>query len=147
MADLTKVCNHPELFERADVRAPFSFARFGQVVTSGRELEPLELRYATTNPIEYRIPQLIYEDGGLLNVPRADSGLRADSECLTKLMNIWSIDWVQRSLYEGVSDRAGTVCVWLTVLQNIPRSRFYGFWIRPLLRFTNSMSHPFFAEG
>jgi DNA helicase INO80 len=107
MADLSKVCNHPELFERADVRAPFSFSRFGQVGPSGRELEPLELRYSTTNPIEYRIPQLIYEDGGLLDVPRGDSGLRADSECLTKMMNIWSIDWVQRSLYEGLSTERG----------------------------------------
>jgi chromatin-remodeling ATPase INO80 len=124
-----QVCNHPELFEQADVRAPFSFSRFGQAGPLGREVEPIDLPYSTRNPIEYSIPQLIYDGGGLLNVPQEDSRLRADSDCLTKLMNIWSIDWIQRSLHEGRFDSCG---IRAPLILSLERSSF------SFLRFINT---------
>ena len=57
-----KVCNHPELFERADVRAPFSFAKFAGTSNLLREGDFVEVPYSTRNPIEFQIPQLFYED-------------------------------------------------------------------------------------
>jgi len=98
-----KVCNHPELFERADVVAPFSFSRFGRTLPNSREVEPVDLPNSSRNPIEFRIPELFWEDGGLLDVPRESDKFRGDSGCLTKLMNIWSTDWIYRSLQEGTA--------------------------------------------
>ena len=98
-----KVCNHPELFERADVVAPFSFSRFGRTLPNNREVEPVDLPNSSWNPIEFKIPELFWEDGGLLDTPRESEELRSDSNCLTKLMNIWSTDWIHRSLKEGAA--------------------------------------------
>ena len=68
-----KVCNHPELFERADVVAPFSFSEFGRPGPLNREGDFVQLPYSTRNPIEYTIPTLFLQDGGLLDVPQEDS--------------------------------------------------------------------------
>ncbi|KAI0348677.1 hypothetical protein BDW22DRAFT_1320092 [Trametopsis cervina] len=93
-----KVCNHPELFERADVVAPFSFSLFGKPGPISREGDFVQLPYSTRNPIEYEIPSLLYNDGGLLDVPRDGSPLQADRGPMATLLNIWSTDWMQRSL-------------------------------------------------
>ncbi|KAJ7706045.1 SNF2 family N-terminal domain-containing protein [Mycena rosella] len=95
-----KVCNHPELFERADVVAPFSFARFGRTGSLMREGDFVSLQYSTRNPIEMTIPELLYQDGGILSVPSENSTSVSQSSCLTKLFNIWSTDWIHRSLYD-----------------------------------------------
>ena len=96
-----QVCNHPELFERADVVAPFSFSDFGKSGPLNREGDFVQLAYSTRNPIEYTIPKLLYEDGGLLNVPREDAPAVEDTHRVAKLMNIWSTDWIHRSSQEG----------------------------------------------
>lgn len=69
-----KVCNHPDLFERADINSPFSFAVFGKTsslvssaaaaaVTSNNKGEVFtDLMYSTQNPITYNIPRLVYEE-------------------------------------------------------------------------------------
>ncbi|THH20832.1 hypothetical protein EW146_g598 [Bondarzewia mesenterica] len=99
-----KVCNHPELFERADVVAPFSFCRFGQSGPLNREGDFIMVPYSTRNPIEYAVPTLFYLDGGLLDVPNETSlHLRSDSSVFNKLMNIWSTDWIERSYCEDSS--------------------------------------------
>ena len=98
-----KVCNHPELFERADVAAPFSFSRFGRTLPNNREVEPVDLPNSSRNPVEFGIPELFWMDGGLLDIPREGDEVRSDSSYLTKLMNIWSTDWIHRSLQEGDS--------------------------------------------
>ncbi|KAF9787052.1 DNA ATP-dependent helicase [Thelephora terrestris] len=95
-----KVCNHPELFERADVVAPFSFSRFGRTLPNVREVEPVDLPNSSRNPIEFKVPELFWEYGGILSAPREGDELRSDSSCLTKLMNIWPTDWIHRSLQE-----------------------------------------------
>ncbi|KAI0757147.1 SNF2 family N-terminal domain-containing protein [Daedaleopsis nitida] len=95
-----KVCNHPELFERADVVAPFSFSEFGQSGPLNREGDFVQLPYSTRNPIEYTIPTLFLEDGGLLDVPQENSLMRTGDGPLARMMNIWSTDAVYRSLQE-----------------------------------------------
>ncbi|GJE85992.1 SNF2 family N-terminal domain-containing protein [Phanerochaete sordida] len=92
-----KVVNHPELFERADVTAPFSFSAFGRPGPLSREGDFVDLPYSTRNPIDYEIPRLLYEDGGLLDVPREDARLHQDRGPLATLYNIWSTDWIQKS--------------------------------------------------
>lgn len=95
-----QVCNHPELFERADVVAPFSFSRFGRPGPLSREGDFVSLPYSTRNPIEYVIPELLYRDGGLLSVPSERSKALSGGTCLSKLFNIWSTDWIHRSMCE-----------------------------------------------
>ncbi|EJS43823.1 ino80p [Saccharomyces arboricola H-6] len=84
-----KVCNHPDLFERADVDSPFSFTTFGKTTSmltasvannnssvvnnSNMNLSSMsssnisngkftDLIYSSRNPIKYYLPRLIYDD-------------------------------------------------------------------------------------
>lgn len=57
-----KVCNHPDLFERADVRSPFSFGKFAETSSFLREGNDLEYSYSTENEINYELPRLIYDE-------------------------------------------------------------------------------------
>ncbi|KAI0735329.1 SNF2 family N-terminal domain-containing protein [Earliella scabrosa] len=98
-----KVCNHPELFERADVVAPFSFSEFGRSGPLNREGDFVQLPYSTRNPIEYTIPTLFLQDGGLVNVPQENSLMRTGDGPLARMMNIWSTDAIYRSLQEDSS--------------------------------------------
>ena len=91
-----QVCNHPELFERADVTAPFSFCEFGKSGPLMKEADFVILPYSSRNPIQYSIPLLLSSDGGSMNI--ATTSLD-HSSVLTKLMNIWSTDWIHQSLY------------------------------------------------
>ncbi|KAI0307777.1 SNF2 family N-terminal domain-containing protein [Multifurca ochricompacta] len=99
-----KVCNHPELFERADVVAPYSFTEFGRSGPLNRQGDFVMGPYSTRNPIEYSIPELLYLDGGLKDVPFSGTGvtLQPDQGILHKLMNIWTTDWIQHSLMNDV---------------------------------------------
>ncbi|KAF9270344.1 hypothetical protein L218DRAFT_888813 [Marasmius fiardii PR-910] len=96
-----KVCNHPELFERADVVSPFAFARYGRTGSFAREGDLVSLPYSTRNPISVDIPTLIYRDGGILSVPREES--THDTNYLAKLMSIWSADHIHNSFYDDSS--------------------------------------------
>jgi len=80
--------------------APFSFSNFGKSGPLNREGDFVQLAYSTRNPIEYAIPKLLYEDGGLLDVPREDAPAVGDTRRIARLMNIWSTDWVYRSSQE-----------------------------------------------
>lgn len=94
-----KVCNHPELFERADVVAPFSFASFGRSGNLAREGDFVDLPYSVRNPVQISIPKLFYQDGGLLDVPSASAESK-NTGILGRLCNIWSTNWIHRSLYD-----------------------------------------------
>jgi chromatin-remodeling ATPase INO80 len=93
-----KVCNHPYLFERADVRSPLSFASFGATANIPEEGPQLSLAYTTRNHIVYDVPKLVYRHGGMLYVPgeHSDTGVR--QRYLDKLMNIWQADHIDSSL-------------------------------------------------
>jgi len=95
-----KVCNHPELFERADVVAPFSFCTFGKSGPLSREGDFLLLPYSTANPIVYEIPQLLFHDGGLLDVPCESLSLPQLSGKVRKDLSIWSTERLEKALYE-----------------------------------------------
>ncbi|KAI0318480.1 SNF2 family N-terminal domain-containing protein [Amylostereum chailletii] len=126
-----KVCNHPELFERADVVAPFSFAQFGQSGPLNREGDFVMVPYSTRNPIEYSIPRLLWDEGGLLDIPHEDydTPLQPHNGVLHKLMNIWTTDYIQRSLQEDA-------CSTFSFLRfvDIPPSEAHALHIAPLVR-------------
>lgn len=92
-----KVCNHPDLFERADVRSPLSFSSFGTTPNIAREGRVLSLAYTTRNRIKYDVPKLMYRHGGMLDVPSEDSDAGARRRLLASLLNIWQPDYVESS--------------------------------------------------
>lgn len=93
------MCNHPELFERADVIASLAFSRFGQSGQLSREGNFVALSYSSRNPIELPVPSLFYHDG-ILDFPSKNSHDLLHGGPLSKLYNIWSTNWIQRSLYD-----------------------------------------------
>jgi DNA helicase INO80 len=98
-----KVCNHPDLFERADTWSPFSFGYFAETASFMREGREVRVSYSTRNLIEYRLPRLICRNGGRLDIAGSDNpkaGFR--KRYLDNLMNVWNPEHVHRS-----SQRAG----------------------------------------
>lgn len=95
-----KVCNHPELFERADVTAPFAFAAFPLTGNIVRDPDVLHVSYATKSIIEYTIPKTLYREGGMTHVVGDKSAKGSDTLHLNRLLNIWTPDHIQRSLKE-----------------------------------------------
>lgn len=118
-----QVCNHPELFERADVMAPFSFAHFGRSGPLGREGDLIFVPYSTRNPIEYQVPELLYLDGGVVDIPSVKPGPRSRRLCVRNLFNIWSTDRIYQSMYdeiEGIVHTTPPAQITLTTIFRVP---------------------------
>jgi DNA helicase INO80 len=93
-----KVCNHPDLFERADTWSPFSFAYFAETASFLREGQNVSVAYSTRNLIEYRLPRLVCRNGGRLDIAGPENpkaGFRG--HYLDHLMNVWSPDNIHES--------------------------------------------------
>ena len=91
---LRKVCNHPELFVRADVSAPFSLVRFAPGGPVSRDPAVIDLPYSTASPIEVSLPKLVYRAG----LGGVDEPLSTDTDHLHRLLRIWSPEWMHTSL-------------------------------------------------
>ncbi|KAK3995559.1 putative DNA helicase ino80 [Cladorrhinum sp. PSN332] len=94
-----KVCNHPDLFERADTTSPFSCGYYAETASFVREGTNVTVGYSTRSLIDYELPQLLWRDGGRLDKPGPDN-LRAGfrSKCLGHMMNIWTPENIRESL-------------------------------------------------
>ncbi|KAF2263917.1 helicase SWR1 [Lojkania enalia] len=93
-----KVCNHPDLFERADTWSPFSFAYFAETASFLREGQNVRVGYSTRSLIEYRLPRLICRNGGRLDVPGAENPkVGFKGHYLHNLMNIWNSEHIHES--------------------------------------------------
>jgi hypothetical protein len=97
---VAQVCNHPELFARADVDAPYSFVSYGRSGPIRRDTDVIHAPYSSKNPIDYSIPELFYVDGGLVDVPHEDAPMKTGPGVLARLMNVWSAEAIQKSLGE-----------------------------------------------
>lgn len=64
-----KVCNHPDLFERAETVSPFSFGYFAQCGSLMREGLSIDMKYSIRNLIEYKLPKLIWRQEGRIDAP------------------------------------------------------------------------------
>ncbi|KAF9431688.1 putative DNA helicase ino80 [Entomortierella beljakovae] len=95
-----KVCNHPELFERADVVSPLALCSFSQTPSIAREGDDLYVAYTTRSKISYSIPKRLFREGGILNVPSEKSNAGSETKYLHQLMNIWTPDHIQESMFE-----------------------------------------------
>ncbi|RUP46236.1 SNF2 family N-terminal domain-containing protein [Jimgerdemannia flammicorona] len=101
-----KVCNHPELFERADVRSPFTFCEFSITPSISREGEHLYCPYTTRSAIKFHIPKQLYRQGGILTIPSENSVAGFSTRYLDNLMNIWQPDYIHQSMFSDEPDAA-----------------------------------------
>jgi DNA helicase INO80 len=88
-----KVCNHPDLFERADTKSPFSFSYFAETASFIREGNNVNVAYSVRNLIEYKVPRLVYRDSGRVDLPgpqNPNAGWR--NKALNHMMNVFSPD-------------------------------------------------------
>ncbi|KAG6357167.1 hypothetical protein INS49_015044 [Diaporthe citri] len=98
-----KVCNHPDLFERAETTSPFFTGYFAETASFIREGNNVPVAYSTRSLIDYELPKLVWRDGGRLYKAGGDNqkaGFR--NKYLQHMMNIWTPDNVRESL--GGSD-------------------------------------------
>ena len=97
-----KVCNHPDLFERADTWSPFSFGSFAETPSFLREGQNVRVGYTTRNLIEYSLPRLVGRNGGRLDMPGPENGKAGfRGHYLYNLMNVWDPDSMEKSAREA----------------------------------------------
>ena len=93
-----KVCNHPDLFERADTNSPLSLAYFAECASFMREGSNVNVGYSTRNLIEYDLPRLLCSPEARLDVPGPDNSKAGfKGKYLAELMNIWTPENIQKS--------------------------------------------------
>ncbi|KAG0057172.1 putative DNA helicase ino80 [Gryganskiella cystojenkinii] len=95
-----KVCNHPELFERADVVSPLALCSYSQTPSIAREGNDMFVAYTTRSQISFSIPKRLYREGGILRVPSRQSNAGSDTKYLDQLLNIWTPDHITESMYQ-----------------------------------------------
>lgn len=96
-----KVCNHPDLFERADTVSPFSMSTFAETASFMREGPFVQVGYSVKNPIEYDLPRMLCNDGGRLDIA-GPSNQRAGflSHYLGNKFSIFSPESIKDSVQE-----------------------------------------------
>jgi chromatin-remodeling ATPase INO80 len=98
-----KVCNHPDLFERADTTSPFSSGYFAETASFVREGHEVAVGYSTRSLIDYTLPRLLWTQGGRLHkAGEGNEGAGMRNRYLNHLMNIWTPDKIRDSM--GGSD-------------------------------------------
>lgn len=94
-----KVCNHPDLFERADVQSSFAFGDFAETSSFLRETE-LELSYSLRNHISFDMPKQLYNE---LLIPSNKSNVGS----MTKIYEMFSVYNPENVLKDDTLDNFG----------------------------------------
>ncbi|KAJ5100373.1 Helicase C-terminal [Penicillium angulare] len=93
-----KVCNHPDLFERAETRSPFSVASFAECASFVREGFFVDVRYSTKNHIEYVLPRFLLSSAARVDKPGPENPRAGfQNKYLGNLMNVWTPENIQQS--------------------------------------------------
>lgn len=98
-----KVCNHPDLFERADISSPFCFSEFGQTAGLIKSDDLTDVMYSSANPIKFYLPRLVYED---LLLPNYHNNIASFAKLANYTMSIFSLQR-NRELCERLSHLTG----------------------------------------
>lgn len=94
-----KVCNHPDLFERAETKSPFSHAHFAETASFVREGYNVDVAYSTRNLLEFAVPRMLLKSAGRVDIAGPDNskaGFRA--KYLSHLMNIFTPENIKQSV-------------------------------------------------
>ncbi|KAJ4404104.1 putative DNA helicase ino80 [Neurospora sp. IMI 360204] len=94
-----KVCNHPDLFERADTASGYSFGYFAETASFIREGNQVTVGYSTRSLIQYELPRLLWRDGGRLYKAGQDNQVAGwRNQWLNEKFNIWTPEHIRESL-------------------------------------------------
>ncbi|WEW56561.1 Putative DNA helicase ino80 [Emydomyces testavorans] len=94
-----KVCNHPDLFERAETTSPFSVCYFAETASFVREGSFVDVGYSTRNLVEYDLPRLLCSPNGRLDVAGPGNNKAGfHGKYLSHMMNIWNPENIKESL-------------------------------------------------
>ncbi|KAK9720198.1 putative DNA helicase ino80 [Basidiobolus ranarum] len=94
-----KVCNHPELFERADVSSPLAFCEYIPALPLNRDVDSPYVPYSAKNLITYTIPKRLYRNGGILRNVGDHSSAGIRNKYLHVLFSIWRASYINDSLF------------------------------------------------
>ncbi|KAG8532196.1 putative DNA helicase ino80 [Bacidia gigantensis] len=93
-----KVCNHPDLFERADTSSPLSLVHYAETASFLREGNNVNVAYSSRNIIEYDLPRLLCSPAARLDVAGPSNAIAGSKgRCLSELMNIWTPENIQNN--------------------------------------------------
>ncbi|KKK22969.1 DNA helicase ino80 [Aspergillus rambellii] len=96
-----KVCNHPDLFERAETKSPFSVVHFAETASFVREGNNVDVAYSTRNLIEYTVPRMLCSSDGRVDMAGPSNPLAGfRTKYLVHLMNIFTPENIQNSIEE-----------------------------------------------
>lgn len=115
-----KVCNHPDLFERAETSSPFTLVHYAETASFLREGHNVNVPYSTRNFIEYDLPRLICSPDARLDVAGPDNakaGFRG--KYLSELMNIWTPENIQKNT------SADSAFSWLRFADTSPSEAYF----------------------
>lgn len=93
-----KVCNHPDLFERAEITSPMSCSYWAETASFMREGYNINVSYSVRSLIEYWLPERLGSGDGRLDLPgpgNVKAGWR--NKWLGHMMNIWDPAYIQQS--------------------------------------------------
>lgn len=97
-----KVCNHPDLFERADVKSAYNFGPSN----CGSDKDTW-IGSSNRNLIKFEVPKVVYREGGFLDVPGEDSKAGGLNKLLKVDLNIWEPSWMNRKRDLVVEEEGG----------------------------------------
>lgn len=97
-----KVCNHPDLFARADIASPFSMSYFAETASFMREGPSPIFAYSSRSMIEYPLPRLLGFGGGRLDLAGPEN-MRAgfETQYVRGLMSVWSTENIRNGRKQG----------------------------------------------
>jgi chromatin-remodeling ATPase INO80 len=86
-----KVCNHPDLFERAETKSPFSLSYFAETASFLREGRFVNIGYSIRSLIEYDLPRLLCSPAGRVDVAGPENTRAGfETKYLGHLMSVWN---------------------------------------------------------
>jgi len=93
-----KVCNHPDLFERADTTSPFSLSYFAETASFLREGQFVNIGYSIRSLIEYDLPRLLCSAPGRLDLAGPENARAGfETRYLGRLMSVWDPEYLETS--------------------------------------------------
>lgn len=128
---------------RTDVLAPFAFSSFARTGSIMREGAFVICPDSARNPVELSLPKLLYHEGGILSVPGDHNDREGfETHWLQNLMNIWSTDWLERSLKESGTHLRLSCDAYCIELPSTDSA----FAFLPMLHITPSEAHQLHVE-
>ncbi|GIZ47979.1 hypothetical protein CKM354_001105400 [Cercospora kikuchii] len=93
-----KVCNHPDLFERADTVSPLAMSYYAETASFMREGHNVNVAYSVRNMIEYWLPGFLADGPGRLDIAGPDN-LQAGwrNKWLSNELSIWNEQHIQQN--------------------------------------------------